>query len=138
MNVEEYLRKPLNERQSHLELADSCLIRGGSNTQHRGVLAQFLNTNIFGRPADLCHACSNGECSNPKHLYWGTRKENVQDDMNSGNWKSPFDRMVEKYGYEEACQMNGRGNKAAGGKANKGKPKTEEHKQKISNALKKI
>jgi hypothetical protein len=44
--------------------------------------------------------------------------------------------MVSKYGYEGACKINSKGNKAAGGKANKGKPKSEEHKKRISDALK--
>ena len=27
----------------------------------------------------MCHACNNGKCSNPKHLYWGTASENRMD-----------------------------------------------------------
>lgn len=136
MTTSEYLSRPLTERQSHINLVEPCIERGGISTQHRGVLAQFLNTTIFSRPVDLCHACSNPNCSNPKHLYWGTRRENIQDAINQGTWKSPFDRSVDKYGYEEACRKNSRGNKSAGGKANKGKLKSEEHKKKISNSLK--
>lgn len=45
---------------------------------------------------------------------------------------NPWQNTVNKYGYDEACRINTRGNKAAGGKANKGKPKSEEHKKKIS------
>ena len=47
-----------------------------------------------------------------------------------------IDRMCEKYGYEEACKMQSRGNKAAGGKAGKGKVLSEEHKKKIAETLK--
>jgi hypothetical protein len=132
----QYLEISVEERKSHLDLNEDCLERGGSSTQHRGVLAQFLNTPIFNRPADLCHACSNPLCSNPKHLYWGTRRENVRDAINEGTFKSPFECQVEKYGYEEACRRNGLGNKRAGGKANKGKKKSEEHKKNISQSLK--
>ena len=135
MLVETYLIKEQIERQSHLDLNDECKERGGNSTNHRGVLAQYLDTPIYGRPADLCHACHNDKCSNPKHLYWGTRKENVQDARDNGTWKSAWDNMVEKYGYEEACRMQARGNKSAGGKANKGKPKSAEHRKKISESL---
>lgn len=135
MLVETYLTKEQKERQSHLDLNDECKERGGNSTNHRGVLAQYLDTPIYGRPADLCHACHNGKCSNPKHLYWGTRKENVQDGRDAGTIKTPWDYMVEKYGYEEACRMQARGDKSAGGKANKGKAKSVEHRKKISESL---
>ena len=135
MLVETYLTKEQSERQSHLDLNDVCKERGGNSTNHRGVLAQYLDTPIYGRPADLCHACHNDKCSNPKHLYWGTRKENVQDARNNGTFKTPFERIVEKYGYEEACRRNARGNKSAGGKANKGKVKSAKHRKKISESL---
>ena len=85
----------------------------------------------------LCHKCHNGKCSNPKHLYYGTPKENIKDQIENGTFKTAWERMVEKYGYEEACKMNSKGNKSAGGLANKGKPKSEEHKRRISEGLKK-
>ena len=135
MLVETYLAKEQNERQTHLDLNDECKERGGNSTNHRGVLAQYLDTPIYGRPADLCHACHNDKCSNPKHLYWGTRKENVQDARNNGTFKTPWDNMIEKYGYEEACRIQAKGNKSAGGKANRGKPKSAEHRKKISESL---
>ena len=134
--IEEYLEQTRDNRTKHLELSEPCLERGGVSTNHRGVLAEYLNTPIYGKPADMCHACHNEKCSNPKHLYWGTRKENIQDAKNNGTFVSIWDRMVKKYGYEEACRMNARGNKSAGGKANKGKAKSDEHKKKISKALK--
>ena len=137
MLVEQFLQKPQNERQSHLDLESECIERGGNSTNHRGVLAQYLNTPIYGRPADLCHACHNPDCSNPQHLYWGTRKENVQDAKDDGTFKTVWERMVEKYGYEKACEMNSRGDKSAGGRARKGKILTEEHKRKISEGLRK-
>lgn len=35
---------------------------------------------------EACHRCGNGHlgCVNPKHLYWGTRKDNVQDAIRHG------------------------------------------------------
>lgn len=135
MLVENYLAKEQKERQHHLDLDEDCEERGGNSTNHRGVLAQYLNTPIYGRPADLCHACHNGKCSNPKHLYWGTRKENIQDAVDNGTWKSAWERKVEKYGYDEACKMQAKGDKSVGGKANRGKPKSPEHRKKISKSL---
>lgn len=136
MIVEEYLTISQESRQSHLDLNEPCLKRGGNSTNHRGVLAQYLDTPIYGRPADLCHACHDGDCSNPKHLYWGTRIENVQDARNNGTFKTPFEVAVEKYGYEEACKRQYRGFGNKGGAGNKGKPKSLEHRQKISESLK--
>lgn len=136
-SVEVYLRESRDSRRSHLDLNSVCMERGGNSTIHRGVLAQYLNTFIFGKPAELCHACHNPNCSNPRHIYWGTRSDNIQDTKDNGTFKSPWERTVEKYGYEEACKINARGNKSAGGKANKGKSKTEEHKNNISESLKK-
>ena len=138
MLVENYLAIEQKQRQSHLDLNEECKERGGNSTNHRGVLAQYLDTPIYGRPADLCHACHNDKCSNPKHLYWGTRKENVKDSRDNGTFKTPFERTVEKYGYEEACRRNARGDKSAGGKANKGKSKSAEHRKKISESLMRV
>ena len=88
------------------------------------------------RSAILAHACNNGSCSNPQHLYWATDRENiVEDGAEFGTWKSPWERSVAKHGYEEACRRNSRGDKSAGGKAGKGKVLSEEHKQKIAAAI---
>ena len=40
-------------------------------------------------------------------MYWGTRKENVADARSQGKHKNPWENMVNKYGYEDACKMNG-------------------------------
>lgn len=139
MNEKEYLQLSLEERQKHIDLQSPCLERGGISTNHRGVLAQYLNTNVFSSPVDLCHKCNNGKCSNPQHLYWGTRKENIQDAKDNGTWKgNPFENSVAKYGYEEACKRQALNSEKAalGGKAGKGRKLTEEHKKKISETLK--
>ncbi len=97
-------------RQSHLDLTESCIERGGNSTNHKGVLAQYLNTTIpYGGKYLLCHACNNGKCSNPKHLYWGSPKENVEDAIKNGT----------------LCKIS-----------NYRPPMTEETKRKISAALK--
>lgn len=132
IKVDEWIVETREVRSAHLDLTESCIERGGNSTVHRGVLAQYLNTNMPDK-IDLCHYCGNGKCSNPKHLYWGTRKENIEDAKRHGTWKSGWDQMVAKYGYDEACRMNSRkmlGNTSGSG--NKGKPKSDDHKKNIS------
>lgn len=135
-DVNEFIKESREIRSLHLDLDDPCLERGGNSTNHKGVLAQYLGTTIPSGRILLCHACHNGGCSNPKHLYWGTDKENLEDSKLNGTWKSGWEKKVEKYGYEIACEMNRRGNKSSGGSGNKGKPKSEDHKRNISEAIK--
>jgi len=134
LEITEFITRSREERRSHLDLTESCCERGGNSTNHKGVLAQYLDTTIPRGRILLCHACNNEKCSNPKHLYWGTDKENIV--LDNPNWKTVWERRVEKYGYDEACRMNSRGNKSAGGRANKGKSKSEEHKKKIAESIK--
>lgn len=138
INVNEFIKEDRDVRRQHLNLDEPCLERGGTSTHHKGVLAQFLGTTIPSGRILLCHACHNGKCSNPKHLYWGTDYDNLAIDRveQPGGFKSPWERTVEKYGYEEACRRNSRGDKTKGGKLNKGVPKSEEHKKKIAEAIK--
>lgn len=136
--VEEWIKDTRESRTAHLDLSEACIERGGNSTVHRGVLAEYLNTN-FPSKIDLCHACGNDKCSNPRHLYWGTRSENVQDSIMHGTHANPFLNLVKKHGEEEARSiMRKRASigASAGGRTNKNKPKSEEHKRKISNTLK--
>ena len=108
----------------------------GNSTNHRGVLAQYLNTNIPGHKILLAHACNNPHCSNPNHLYWATHYENsVEDGIKYGTWMNLHDRTMSKYGAEQAYKIFASGDKSKGGKALKGIPKSEDHKQKISQSL---
>lgn len=133
--VEEWIAESRDARTAHLDMSEPCLERGGNSTVHRGVLAQYLGTNLPEK-VDLCHNCGNGKCSNPKHLYWGTRKENIEDAKRHGTWVNAWDRLVEKVGIEAAREhMKNIGDPAKAGAGNKGKPKSEEHKRKISESL---
>lgn len=136
-DFQSYMLLSKEKRQEHLDLTSPCCMRGGNSTNHRGVLAQYLDTIIpMGRTAILAHACNNEKCSNPKHLYWATDKENIVDDGSKfGTHKDPWSRMVEKYGLEEACKRQKKGDPAKAGRGNKGKPKSEAHKKAISEAI---
>lgn len=139
IDIKEFITRSREDRRSHLKLNEPCLERGGNSTIHKGVLAEYMNTTIPSGRILLCHACHNSKCSNPRHLYWGTDKDNLAIDRQQqpGGHKTPWERMVEKYGYEGACRMNARGNKSAGGRAGKGKILTQEHKKKIAETIRK-
>lgn len=134
--IEEYIKQTKSERQTHIDLQDPCIERGGPaagglSSYCKGLLAHLFNTTIpSGHKIHVCHACNNERCSNPKHLYWGTAQENRLD---QGDTKTAWERTVEKYGEETARKLNSErqlGNKAGSG--NKGRPKSEEHKAKIA------
>lgn len=105
--IESYILSPLELRRAHLFLDESCIEIGGTNSRdYRGLLAHFLKTTIpAGRNIHLCHACHNAKCSNPKHLYWGTPKENHDDQIANGSYDTIKNRMIQKYGLETYKQM---------------------------------
>jgi hypothetical protein len=139
IDVTEFITRGREERRQHLCLSEPCCERGGNSTNHKGVLAQYLDTTIPAGRILLCHACGNGKCSNPKHLYWGTDYDNIiLDGSEFKTHRNPWERRVEKYGYEKACAMNSKVNIGnTHGAGNKGKTKTAEHKQRIAEAIKK-
>ena len=130
-DIKIYIQQPLGERQAHLKLDDPCLERGGQSMYLKGLLAHIHDTTIpSGHKIHVCHACNNAACSNPNHLYWGTASENALD-RDAFYKVTIWDKMVAKYGIEEAKARNSRkGN--TNGSGNKGRPKSEEHKAKIA------
>lgn len=134
--IEEYITQPKEVRQTHLRLDEPCLERGGQSMYLKGLLAHLHDTTIpSGKKIHVCHACHNAKCSNPAHVYWGTASENCLDKYAAG-CKSIWQRRVEKHGLEEACRLQSRNaNPSAAGKGNLGKPKSEEHKKNIAEAI---
>jgi hypothetical protein len=135
-DIYEYITWPKAERQTHLKLDEPCIERGAGSYYFKGLLAHILDTTIpTGKKIHLCHACNNGACSNPSHLYWGTSQENRVDQVNNGG-KTIWERTVEKYGLETAREMQARNTASKAGKGNTGKTKSAEHKAKIAEAIK--
>ena len=125
------------ERQSHIDLSQPCWERGGTNVQFRGILANHTHTNIPRGTGLICaHACHNGKCSNPSHLYWATPKENYEDGVENGTNIPVHERMMEKYGHMNTSAFIPKEHKkkmsARGGKGNLGKPKSAAHRQSLS------
>ena len=80
------------------------------------------------------YTSENNPMKNPEMV-----KQMLSTREKKGTHKNPWERLVEKYGYEEACNMNR--NKMIGnknGEGNKGKSKSEEHKKKLSESIKKL
>jgi len=140
--IEDYIFLDKRERQNHLDLSEPCIERGGHktllSTQCKALLAHILDTTIpSGSKIHCCHACNNDRCCNPKHLYWGTARENVDDGIQNGTIKSIYENTKNKYGekrYKEMLSKNGKKFGYLGGLKSKGKPKSEEHKEKLRQA----
>ena len=135
-NIYEYITQSYEYRTAHINLNEECVEVGGNSTTFKGLLSYEIRVTIpSGYHILLCHKCNNGNCSNTKHLYYGTPKENHKDAVDAGTWKNPWERMVERHGIVKAKEIQASGNKSAGGMANAGIEKSSEHKAKISKAL---
>ena len=119
--MKDYIKLSREERRKHLNLNTPCINIGGDSRSFRGLLAHYLKTTIS-KSVYVCHACNNSKCSNVNHLYWGTPKDNHIDQVECGNWTSPRERTIKKYGLEEANKISKKAS-SLGGKAGGGKNK---------------
>ena len=104
-DINEYMKLSREDRRRHLILEESCIEIGGLSQFYRGLLAHYLGTTIGDISVYVCHACNNPKCSNPRHLYWGNPKDNVTDQKEAGTWKSGYQKLVDKYGFEQTRKM---------------------------------
>ena len=137
IRIEEYIKLSREKRREHLNLDLPCIEIGGDSRSFRGLLAHFLKTTISSK-IYVCHACNNDKCSNVKHLYWGTAKDNHIDQVECGSWSSPRERTINKYGLEEANKIASKaaslGGKAGGGKNKLAMNQIEKYKNAIINS----
>lgn len=47
-------------------------------------LSYILNIGAIPKGMDVCHTCDNRVCVNPKHLYLGSRRDNLNDAIKKG------------------------------------------------------
>lgn len=107
-DIAEHMKLSREQRRVHLDLTTPCVLIGGKDSrEYRGLLAHHLGTTIpTGKfKIVLCHACNTSGCSNPHHLYWGTRQDNHLDAVEAGAWQSIRDRTKRKYGDEKFQEM---------------------------------
>lgn len=126
IKASEYILLSREERRKHIDLSEPCLemFEGSANLHHaiRGILAYFLGTSVpVGRRILACHACNNRVCGSPKHIYWGTPEDNIQDQIECGTYSSIKDRMIKKNGLH-AWMKHAAKASSIGGEKSKGKP----------------
>jgi hypothetical protein len=95
MKLSEYLHKPLEIRQAHLDLSEPCLIHPckGKTLKMAPLRGQhykkagILDEDIPRIKAQVCHKCSNSDCRSYFHTYLGSPKENFADRKEQGSYR---------------------------------------------------
>lgn len=116
IEINEYIKLSREDRRNHLDLSLPCKEIGGCSTHFKGILAFELNTTIPSkRNIYLCHACNNEKCCNPKHLYWGTPKDNMIDQKENAGYYTLPEKIVRKHGKEFLINLGKKLGKNHGG-----------------------
>jgi hypothetical protein len=117
--VEDFVREtPRDIRKQMLKLDEPCHERGLKySTQLIALVAYHYDTTmpVNGNTLVVCHGCHNSKCSNPNHMYWGTKADNQLDEYENGAI-SIYERMLNKYGKEKTSSMMKK-NSSKGGKS---------------------
>jgi hypothetical protein len=96
MKLSKYLNKSIEERQSHIDLSEPCLlhpIKGRvlkmrvlreQHYEYAGIHEEDLD-NLCN--CHVCHLCDDPTCRNYYHTYLGTSKENFADRILQGGYR---------------------------------------------------
>lgn len=93
----EYKGEPNSSGYGTFRLPRGWNMRPDKTSIHRAAWILFRGDAPTG--IDVCHKCDNSKCFNPKHLFLGTRSENMKDCVRKGRHYSPFRHYSYRGGY---------------------------------------